>query len=121
MCEPFSVPANPRQRAVCLDDLADDNAVLAGLLGGIHGFVGPLGDAGLRIVGAQVGHTGAEGNQQLFVFMQEEAFGQLPLQADDGLFGGIDRRVRHDDDELFSAKAGQGVLWTQRIADDGDR
>jgi hypothetical protein len=53
------------------------------------------------------------------LFMQEDASGQFPLQADNGRLRIPDRRVRQDDDELLATKAGNRVLRTHRLPNHG--
>lgn len=93
--------------------------VLAGTLCRIHRLIRPLGDAGLRVVWPEIGDAGAEGDQYFFVVVQKDAFGEFTLQAHDRFFGVQVWCVGQDDDEFFTAKAGESVLWPERIANDG--
>ncbi len=67
---------------------------------------------------AERGDAGAEGDEHLVVAVQEEFFGEFALQPGEGGGGVVERGVGEQDDELFAAVAGNGVLRAQGVAAD---
>ncbi len=88
------------------------------MFGVVHGAVGTLDGAGLVVVSAERGDAGAEGNEHLVVAVQEQFFGEFALQPGECDGGVVQRGVGEQDDELFTAVAGNGVLWAQGVAAD---
>ena len=61
-----------------------NDAVLAGLLGFVHGAVGSLDHAVLVVRGQHLRDACAEGDQHFFIGVQEELLGEFALQAGEG-------------------------------------
>ena len=91
------------------------------MLGFVHGAVGASDGGFLRLACCALGDAGAEGDQHLFVVVEEVFLGEAALQPGDDLRGLVERGVGQDDEEFLAAHSRDVVGEAQLFLGDLDQ